>query len=137
MIVRVAFVALILLLSVRALAWNAFGHRAVCEIAWRQLNDDERQRIVQILRRHPRFDADFASKMPDDVLSGDRATQDRWIFQTAGYWPDVARGTVDDRPWWHFINLPLYLEPKDEQLLAGKLTFNQSFDYPQRATRLG
>jgi hypothetical protein len=43
-------------------------------------------------RRHPRFDADFAGKMTDDVLKADKATQDRWIFQHAAYWPDIARG---------------------------------------------
>jgi hypothetical protein len=32
------------------------------------------------LRRHPRFDADFAAKMEDDALRGDKKTQDRWIF---------------------------------------------------------
>ena len=42
-------------------AWNALGHKVVAEIAWRQLEPKQRQSIVDTLRRHPRFDADFAA----------------------------------------------------------------------------
>jgi hypothetical protein len=128
---RIAFVGLLLtlLLDVPAGAWNALGHKVVAEIAWRQLAPERRQEIVDTLRRHPRFDADFIRRMPDDVLSADKSIQDRWLFQAAAYWPDVARGGPYDRPWWHFINLLLFVDPADE-VLRPELTFNQSFEYP-------
>src|SRR5438128_2435235 len=48
---------------VPALAWNSLGHKVVAEIAWRELEPGKRQGIVDVLRRHPRLDADFAGKM--------------------------------------------------------------------------
>jgi hypothetical protein len=67
--------------------------------------------------------------MPDDVLSADKATQDRWVFQAAAYWPDVARGGPYDQPTWHYINKPLFLDPADE-VLAPRLKFNPSHGFP-------
>src|SRR3954452_9058931 len=76
---------------VQALAWNSLGHKAVAEIAWRQLDPGQRQAIVDTLRRHPRFDVDFQAKMEDSAAKGDKATQDHWIFQHAATWPDENR----------------------------------------------
>jgi hypothetical protein len=75
---RIAFVGLLLSLvfSPPAFAWNALGHKVIAEIAWRELTPEHQQAIVDTLRRHPRFDADFAGRMPDDVLAADKATQD-------------------------------------------------------------
>jgi hypothetical protein len=82
-----------------ALAWNSLGHKAVAEIAWRQLDEPTRQSIVDTLRRHPRFDLDFQAKMDDDVLKADKATQDHWVFQHAATWPDIIRkNKTYDRP---------------------------------------
>jgi hypothetical protein len=116
-------------------AWNALGHKTVCEIAWRQLDTENRQEIVDTLRRHPRFDDDFAKKMPADVDGADKATQDRWIFQQAGVWPDLARGLKGearkqfDRPSWHYVNVPIYLDRSDRRALA-PLNINTSDHYP-------
>ena len=93
----------------QAHAWNALGHRVVADIAWQQLEPKQRHEIVATLRRHPRFDDDFAKKMPADV------DEDRWIFQQAAVWPDIARGLQgDDRatydhPTWHYVNFPLFI----------------------------
>jgi hypothetical protein len=118
------------LVASRALAWNALGHRVVAEIAWQQLDAPTRQSIVDTLKHHPRFAGDFVAKMPRDVAIADKATQDRWIFWQAAVWPDVCRGGPYDRPWWHFINVPIYVNKSDRNALAGRLTFNQSFMYP-------
>jgi hypothetical protein len=75
MVVRLALVSLIVLYAAEAQGWNALGHKVVAEIAWRQLEPAERQQIVDVLRRHPRFDADFAHKT-DDLLAGDKALQE-------------------------------------------------------------
>jgi hypothetical protein len=111
-------------------AWNNLGHKVVAEIAWRQLSAEQRQSIVNILRRHPRFDTDFAAQMTDDVLRADKAVQDHWIFQQAATWPDLIRGTREfDRPEWHYIDLPIYLDPGDKGAFTGKLPVNISADY--------
>lgn len=120
-----------LLLPISAQAWNSLGHQVVAEIAWRQLPPNERQAIVEILRRHPRFDTDFANKLMDETTAADKATQDHLIFLQAAVWPDLIRGNKEfDRPTWHYIDFPLYLTPADEAAFAGKLPVNLSLDYP-------
>jgi hypothetical protein len=49
-----------------ACGFNALGHKVVTEIAWRQLDDETRAEIVRTLRRHPRFDEDFAKMAPTE-----------------------------------------------------------------------
>jgi hypothetical protein len=101
--------AILLLFTDQALAWNALGHKVVCEIAWQQLSDDQRKEIVEVLKRHPRFAEDFMPEMPSE-------DQDHWIFLHAGTWPDIARGIRGpdrdkfDKPIWHYVNFPLTLD---------------------------
>lgn len=129
-------IALVLLVASHAQAWNSLGHKVVAEIAWRQLDPPTRQNIVDILRRHPRFDTDFAAKMDDNALTGDKAIEDHWIFQHAATWPDVIRKKKEfDRPEWHYIDLPIFLDPSDERAFAGQLPVNISTDYPGRTPR--
>jgi hypothetical protein len=91
---------------------------------------------VETLRRHPRFDLDFAEKMTDDVLRADKATQDRWIFQHAWTWPDISRGLPDgeraryDRLTRHYVNFPIFVDMSDRDALTGKLTANIATDRP-------
>lgn len=113
-----------------AQAWNGLGHRVVAEIAWQQLDGPTRQNIVDTLKHHPRFAEDFLAKMPRDVATADHAKQDRWIFWQAACWPDIARGGPYDRPAWHYVNVPVYVDKSDRKALADKLPFNQSFNYP-------
>lgn len=129
-----ASVIVLTLLSSPAFAWNSLGHKVVAEIAWQQLAPEQRQSIVETLRRHPRFDKDFAAKMEDEAT--DKATQDHWIFQHAATWPDVIRGNKEnDRPSWHYIDLPQFLEDSDRGAFAGKLPVNISTDYPTNTPR--
>jgi hypothetical protein len=106
-------------------AWNALGHKVIADIAWQRLDPNTRQAIAATLRRHPRFDDDFAKEMPADV------DEDRWIFQQAAVWPDLARGlrgddrSTYDHPTWHYVNFPLFVG--GERPLMG---VNLSTDYP-------
>ena len=93
---------IVALLASPAVAWNALGHKVICEIAWQELSPEKRQRIVDTIKRHPAFAEDFARDMPSEDI-------DRWIFQHAGTWPDLARGGPYDRPTWHYINRPVFL----------------------------
>ena len=76
-------------LASQAFAWNSLGHKVVAELAWQQLKPEQRKSIVEVLRRHPRFDRDFAQKMDDNALTGDKAIEDHWIFLHAATWPDI------------------------------------------------
>jgi hypothetical protein len=69
--------------------------------------------------------------MEDSAAKGDKATQDHWIFQNAATWPDEIRKNKEyDRPEWHYINLPLFLDPSDRSALRGKSPVNLSAEYP-------
>jgi hypothetical protein len=103
-------IAIVITIPNFAWAWNALGHKVVCEIAWQQLSEARRKEIVDVLQRHPRFGEDFVSKMPDVDPA------DQWIFQHAGTWPDLARGIRGperekyDKPIWHYVNFPLTID---------------------------
>src|SRR4051794_14700068 len=117
-----AAISLTIVLTAKAHAWNSLGHKVVAEIAWRQLDAPTRQSIVDTLRRHPRFDKDFVAKMDDDAIKGDKSVEDHWIFQQAATWPDVIRKNKDfDRPSWHYIDFPIFLEPSDAKAFANRL----------------
>jgi hypothetical protein len=62
------------------LAWNDLGHRIVCEIAFREVRQETRQRIKELVRRDPEFRR----------------------FSDACTWPDHPR----TRPTEHYVNLP-------------------------------
>ena len=49
-------------LAAPAHAWNALGHKVIAEIAWQELDPQQRQDIIDTLRRHPRFAEDFQQK---------------------------------------------------------------------------
>jgi len=108
-----------------ARAWNALGHKVIADIAWAELDGTSRKEIVATLRRHPRFDQDFAKQLTSD------AEEDRWIFQQAAVSPDLARGfkgedrSIYDHPTWHYVNFPLFIGW--ERPLLG---VNLSMDYP-------
>ncbi len=112
-------------------AWNSLGHKVVAEIAWQQLDASTRENVVAVLRRHPRFDTDFVLKMDDDVAMGDKEKQDHWIFQQAATWPDIIRkNKTYDRPEWHYIDIPQYLDPSDRAAFDKRLPVNVSTEYP-------
>src|SRR5437764_981636 len=74
-----------------ALGWNATGHKIIASIAFRQLSPAEQTKIVEMLKKHPRFAQDFADEMPDEVRRGDEVTQNEWLFQQAAVWADTVR----------------------------------------------
>jgi hypothetical protein len=122
-----------------ALAWNAAGHRIIASIAFRQLTESEQAEVVAMLKKHPRFVADFADEMPEEVRNGSEKAQNEWLFQQAAVWPDMVRGGPPEkrafnRSEWHYINLPLFLSDAAKAELEGKLTANVATDVPGDAT---
>jgi hypothetical protein len=127
---------LLCLAPTSAYGWNAVGHKVVASIAFRRLTAAEQEKVVAILKSHPRFEADFEEEMPDAIADGQAAERNEWLFQQAAVWPDIARGFPRaqrdkfHRPNWHFINLPLFLTPADEEALKAGLTVNVSLVAP-------
>jgi S1/P1 Nuclease len=56
-----ALAAALLLYSPSALAWGGLGHEAICELAFLELDDTTRQRVIALLRQDPEFPSFRAS----------------------------------------------------------------------------
>ncbi|WP_339729499.1 S1/P1 nuclease [uncultured Gimesia sp.] len=123
-------VGLVLFSQCYAHAWNFAGHRIIASIAYDQLKPSTQLAMVELLKQHPRFEADFQSRMPDVIKTASPEIQNRWIFMRAATWPDIARRFDDanrekyHRSTWHYINQPIYLDDASEQFLSSRLPAN-------------
>lgn len=93
-----------------ALAWDATSHRLSVYVAWEALSTDERNSLLKILARHPRYQEDFLDVMPANVMVGNEVVQARWLLGQAALWPDLTRGLDEEakirynHPDWHWID---------------------------------
>jgi S1/P1 Nuclease len=80
--VRIAtcLAAALLLYSPPALAWGGLAHEAICELAFRELDDTARQRVIALIQQ----DQDFTT------------------FRASCNWADRPRQRAPE----HFVNLP-------------------------------
>jgi hypothetical protein len=116
-------------------AWWDGGHKIVASIAFRRLTGSEQEKIVAILRQHPRFRVDFLDAAPAEaVLDADQMRE--WCFQQAAIWPDLARKfrgsdleTYHHGPW-HYISMPHFMNDADRAALHDQLKLNVSLDAP-------
>jgi hypothetical protein len=118
-----------------AFAWNNAGHMIVGLVAYEQMTDGTRTKVNELLRAHPRFAAHFERLMPREVVRENDVVKAQWIFAHSGTWPDLVRqanGSVDrtdvdrfNRPYWHFINQPVFLsEAEGHKLLPSLRLFD-------------
>jgi hypothetical protein len=97
-----------LLFSQTAFAWSSVGHRLTAAVALNFLSDNTAQRLITLLKRHPRFEEDFLNAMPASIANGDNKSKQQWLLGQAAYWPDIARGLPDaqrakyNRGSWHY-----------------------------------
>src|SRR6516162_7550608 len=94
----IATAILVLVTPIPAFAWNYTGHRIVASIAYRQLDDQTKQRIAEILKKHPAY-ADLwvnrPTNGPDKVLN---------LLWNASVFPDDARS----EPWRRYGRSPAH-----------------------------
>lgn len=121
-------------------AWHDVGHRATASIAFDAMSFEQQKSTIAILKSHPRFAKDFASRMPDSIARDSALVQDRWLLEQAAVWPDLIQ-TLDDevrrvynRSTWHYINEIIYLSESDESAFGGKFDHNMetTFEPPLR-----
>lgn len=121
-------------------AWNSPGHMIVALIAYDHLDDAAKAKAVALLRAHPRFADHFDRAMDRAARRAGPAEQDQWLFAFAATWPDLVRSAkggvtsqdVDrySRPWWHFIDEPVYLNDAEAQKLAPTIHLNRKREAP-------
>ena len=101
-------IAITVLLSAPAHAWDATGHQVVARIAWDQMQPEPRQAAIALLRATPE-DAGLRNLVPEGVSS--LADRERVFFEKASTWADIVRdprsaerrAKYHDSPW-HYIN---------------------------------
>jgi hypothetical protein len=129
-------VCLLVLVAAPASAWWEAGHMITGSIAFRRLTPEQRERVLAILRAHPRWSEDFEQKMPEVVRAGDAADHAEWFFLQATLWADLARDFPADekarynRPTWHYVDFPQFLADADRVALDGKIHENVSTTAP-------
>ncbi|HSN87821.1 MAG TPA: S1/P1 nuclease [Thermoanaerobaculia bacterium] len=89
-------------------AWDSVGHQVVAHIAWENMNQQARDRAVELLKAAPP-DADLASLSADGHV----------LFLLASTWPDIVRDSSKPerqkayhRSSWHYTNF--FWEPTPE-----------------------
>jgi len=106
----IPLIFLCLLTPATSYGWDSVGHRTTTTIALNFLSQGKREKLVAILRQHPRYQVDFLDSMPAIIGRGDDAAQAVWLLGQAAYWPDIARGLEGsdrqryNRPAWHFTD---------------------------------
>ena len=88
-------------LTAPAQAWNSTGHMTVAAIAYNNLTPKTRAAVDALLARQRDYGL-WVSQMPAGYTH--RA---RYAFMKAATWPDDIRKTPDDRPSWHYIDIPI------------------------------
>jgi hypothetical protein len=100
----VLFLAPLLVLHTRALAWNATGHMVRCRVGLPSTPPDLKAKVTDLLRSHPNF-MTWEQDFPNDVTS---LYLETYLFIRAALWLDEIKHTGNefDHPEWHFINYP-------------------------------
>jgi hypothetical protein len=99
----------------------------VALIAHGQMSDAAKAKANQLLLAHPRFEAHFQRKMPRYISPSNEPRKSQWYFAHAGTWPDLVREATDtvdredvnrfNRPYWHYINMPIFLNDAERRKL--------------------
>lgn len=99
-------IVLILLFTSNAHAWNDRGHMVVARIAWKELAEKRRAKVIAILKSHPHYEEFLKADRPDNI------PEDEWVFMRAATWADwVRNGPAErkafNRPEDHYVNFPV------------------------------
>lgn len=86
-----------------AFAWHDAGHKALTLIAYRQLDDGQKKKLLDILKQHPHYDEFLAAP----ALRPADAPADEWVVMQASVWPDWVRSHHKEefnQPYHHYVN---------------------------------
>ena len=90
---RIITAFLVLVTPPSSYAWNYTGHRVIASIAYRQLDDQTKRKIAEVLKKHPAYADLWANRPtngPDEILN---------LLWNASVFPDDARRP----PWDKFL----------------------------------
>lgn len=82
-------------------AWNSTGHMAIAAIAYDHLTPRAKRNVNALLAAH----RDHSMWLTE--MNSSYQQPFRFEFMKAATWPDDIRKTPDDRPTWHYIDVPV------------------------------
>ena len=94
-------------------AWIDTGHKITALITWNELTPTAKAKIIELLKRHPRYEKDLLDGLPTGT---DEAGTARYALANAACWPDLVRGPghpmhfVANHPDWHYLNIPYAID---------------------------
>ena len=95
---RIITAFLVLVTPTSSFAWNPKGHRVIASIAYRQLDEQTKRKIAEVLKKHPAY-ADLWVNRPtnghDEILN---------LFWNASVFPDDTRS----EPWRRYGRSPAH-----------------------------
>jgi hypothetical protein len=99
---RIFAVGVLLLFSAPAYCWNNTGHMIVARLAWLNLDQAQKDKSIEILKKHPHYQEFLKADVPNGF------TEAEWVFLRAATWPDWVRSNHREfsRPKMHYINYP-------------------------------
>jgi hypothetical protein len=94
-------VLLLILLPLDGYAFGQAGHRIICEMAYRMLDDDTRRQVNQVIKAIPDNHRKALNKAQG------RAQDTEITFASSCVWPDVVKkwSDYDTTGPWHYINV--------------------------------
>jgi S1/P1 Nuclease len=112
-----SFVLLTLAVPLPASAWNIPGHMLSATIAYQVLQRESPQSIEKVkavLEKHPWHANQWQARLQDVPV----AERDLVLFMQAARWADDirTRDKVQNRPPWHYVNLPFKPEPHPDSV---------------------
>ena len=118
MLRRFAFPLFFALLSFApaARAWDDTVHMIIAQLAWRQMTPEQRRKVTEVLKAHPRYEEDLKAGAPEGLQD-----LDLWVFMRAATWPDQVRdpkhplNATHHHPTWHYVNFPYVPRAADRE----------------------
>ncbi len=118
-------------------AWNYSSHAIVAIIAYDLMDSKSRDKVLELIKHHPRYKEDFIDAMPDSSEFWTQTEREQWIFAQMAFWPDIARGFKDEmrdkyhHSTWHYINLGVFPNEKLKEEFGPILPSNTTLKFSE------
>ena len=116
-------------------AWNYSSHAIVAIIAYEWMDTESRNKVLDLIKHHPRYKEDFINAMPDTSKFWTQTEREQWIFAQIAFWPDIARGFKDElrdkyhHSTWHYINLGVFPNEDLKEQFGPTLPSNTALNF--------
>jgi len=118
-------------------AWNYSSHALTGIIAYHLMDSDTRNKVLDLIKHHPRYNEDFIDAITDTSKFWTKTEKEHWIFARIAFWPDIARGFENEardkyhHSTWHYINLGVFPNEEIKEKFGPTLPSNTNLYYSE------